>query len=315
MKPPTGEAYSRFNHSNSGAARMWLALATTAAIGFAPMAGLHAQNGTINGSSVTMNIGDDSITSATIGINYFTYCPWVPTAVSNDNFTAYNFVFAGQGVASGIANIAASDFTVNNYAPWVGNNNSTSNNLTGPDGQNYNRNIVNGENGGANLLMTYKPTAASDPTNINFLQVYVLSFSGNGGAFSFTSVDNGGMGGPFYNENGAGGVGNVASNSIPLRTSSSKPGWLLDIPNIPEWGYDPAHRADDTITNASDYFQTFISSQQNIGGTNYNVLYGGIQWGFTFNTVDVVPEPTSLALAGGFGVAALCWRRYLRRRG
>jgi len=234
--------------------------------------------------------------------------------VSNDNFTANNFVFAGQGVASSIPNIASSDFTVSGYAPWVGNNNAALGGIVGPDGFNYNRSVTNLEAGGANITISYKPTAATDPTNINFLQVYVLSYSGNGGAFSFTSVDNGGVGGPFYNQNGAGGVGTNASNTIPLQTSNSRPGWLLDIPWINEFGYDRNNLVDDTITNATDYFQTFISSQQNIGGTNYNVLYGGIQWGFTFNTLDVVPEPTSLALAGGFGVGALCWRRYLRRR-
>src|SRR5204863_6222657 len=111
-----------------------------------------------------------------------------PTAVSNDNFTANNFVFAGQGAASSIPNIASSDFTVSSYAPWVGNSNNGSNNIVGMDGQNYNRGVNNQEAGGANIMISYKPTAASDPTNINFLQVYVLSFSGNGGAFSFTSV-------------------------------------------------------------------------------------------------------------------------------
>jgi len=61
--------------------------------------------------------------------------------------------------------------------------------------------------------------------------------------------------------------------------------------------------------NATDYFQTFISSQQNIGGTNYNVLYGGIQWGFSFHTMDIVPEPGSLALVTVFVGTAVLWRR------
>src|SRR5438128_9414681 len=115
-------------------------LIAAASVGLTPMAGLHAQiNGTTSGTSVTMNIGDDTITTATIGIDYFTYCPWVPTAVSNDNFTANNFVFAGQGVASSIPNIASSDFTVSSYAPWVGNSNNGSNNIVGMDSQIYNR--------------------------------------------------------------------------------------------------------------------------------------------------------------------------------
>src|SRR5215471_6283842 len=183
-------------------------LAATALIALTPLAGLHAQiNGTTAGTSVTKNIGDDSITTATIGIDYFTYCPWIPTAVSNDNFTAYNFVFAGQGAASSIPNIASSDFTVSNYAPWVGDNNAGMNGIVAPDGENYNRSVTNKEAGGANIVVSYKPTAPTDPTNINFLQVYVLSFSGNGGSFSFTKVDNGISPGPFYNQGGVGGVG------------------------------------------------------------------------------------------------------------
>src|SRR5438874_3358314 len=117
-----------------------LLLATAALIGLTPLAGLHAQiNGTTSGTSVTLNFGDDRITTTTIGIDYFTYCPWVPTAVSNDNFTANNFVFAGQGAASAIPNIASSDFTVSNYAPWVGHHNAAMNGNIGLNGQNYNR--------------------------------------------------------------------------------------------------------------------------------------------------------------------------------
>src|SRR5215469_1328870 len=83
-----------------------LLLATAVLVGLTPLAGVYGQvNGTINGSSATMNMGDDSLKTTTIGVSYFTYCPWVPTAVSNDNFTAYNFVFAGQGVASAVPNI------------------------------------------------------------------------------------------------------------------------------------------------------------------------------------------------------------------
>jgi hypothetical protein len=57
----------------------------------------------------------------------------------------------------------------------------------------------------------------------------------------------------------------------------------------------------------------------NIGGTDYNVLYGGIQWGYTFTTVDhpaAVPEPTSIFLLSQASLAGLftyTWRRRRRK--
>src|SRR5689334_14901307 len=106
MKLQHNRPSSCTNLLNSGTTR--LALATATLLGLTSLTSLHAQiNGTIGGSSVTRIIGDDSITTTTIGIDYFTFCPWIPTAVSNDNFTANNFVFAGQGVASSIPNIAS----------------------------------------------------------------------------------------------------------------------------------------------------------------------------------------------------------------
>src|SRR5208282_6904690 len=140
--------------------------------------------------------------------------------------------------------------------------------------------------------------------NINFVQAYTLSGNGNGGPFSSTRIDTT-VNNPFYNAVGLSGVGtNMLAGTIPFRTSSSQSGWLLDIPYTPEWGYG-TNLADDTITSESDYFQTFISSQVSIGGTNYNVLYGGVQWGYNFSTMDV-PEPATLALAAA-GFAGLAW--------
>src|ERR1700746_856197 len=77
-------------------------------------------NGTITGGSVTGNFGDDTITASTINIGYFTSCHFITQGVTNQGFGGYNFVFAGQGAASGIANINPSDFTVSQYAPWIG---------------------------------------------------------------------------------------------------------------------------------------------------------------------------------------------------
>jgi hypothetical protein len=59
-------------------------------------------------------------------------------------------------------------------------------------------------------------------------------------------------------------------------------------------GYGPVF-ADETINAETDRFVTFISGQKVISGTTYNVLYGGISWGYTFTTVDI-PEPATLVL-------------------
>ena len=89
-------------------------------------------NGTTAGTSVTATVGDDSITSTTINMAYFTSCSFITNGIAAQSFGAYNFVFAGQGVAASIPNIDPSDFTISQYAPWVGNNNTTTNNVTGP---------------------------------------------------------------------------------------------------------------------------------------------------------------------------------------
>ncbi len=315
MKTQTNQRTWKINRPGLSAARMARALAA-AVVGLTPLIGLHAQiNGTISGSTASGVFGDDTVTSTTIGMSYFTYCPWIVTGIAGQNFGGYNFVFAGQGVASSIPNIASSDFTISKYAPWVGNNNSTANGngIVAPDGTNYNRNVSNQEDGGANIIVTYTPTAATDPTNINFVQAYTLSGNGNGGPYSSTRIDTT-VNNPFYNAAGVSGVGmNMLAGTTPFQTSSSRPGWLLDIPYTPEWGYG-TNLADDTITNESDYFQTFISSQVSIGGTNYNVLYGGVQWGYTFSTIDAVPEPATLALAAAAFAGLACWARRQRTR-
>jgi hypothetical protein len=284
--------------------------------GFVPTEVRGQINGTITGGSVTGNFGDDSITASTINIGYFTSCYFITQGVTNQGFGGYNFVFAGQGAASGIANINPSDFTVSQYAPWIGNNNAMKNNVTDPAGRNINRSVTNLEDGGANIVISYKPSAASDPTNINFLQAYIDNTNGTG--FGIGTLDNPNSVGPFYNERGVSGTGTNASPPIPsplrtnLFTSSTIPGWMVDIPYSEEFG-DATPGVDDTLTNETVTFQTFISSQMNIGGTNYNVLYGGIQWGYSFNTMDLVPEPSSVVLAAGFVGTALLWRRVRRR--
>ena len=267
-------------------------------------------NGTTTGSSVSANVGDDKCTSTTIDVTYFTTCYFITNGVTAGGFGAYNFVFAGQGVAAGIPNIDPSDFTVSQYKPWVGSNNSTTNNVTDPASRNINRSVTDQEAGGCNVVISYKPSAGTDPTTVNFTQAYILS--ANGGTFSTGTMDNGGQGGPFYNERGVSGTGTTASPPIPdparlnLVTNNTTPAWLVDIPYTPEWGY--SNQGDDTITTETDTFQTFITGTKVISGTTYNVLYGGIQWGYTFSTEEL-PEPGALALVGGMTAFGVIRRR------
>ena len=49
-----------------------------------------------------------------------------------------------------------------------------------------------------------------------------------------------------------------------------------------------------------------------INGTTYNVLYGGVQWGYSYTAVET-PEPSSMLLIGSV-LAAAGLRKYFRRR-
>lgn len=275
-------------------------------------------NGTITGSTATATgVYDDglpsTVTSSTIDISYFTSCYFITNGITAGGFGAYNFVFAGQGVASGIANIDPSDFTIAQYNPWVVNNNATTNFITGPDSRNYDRNLTNQDAGGANIVISYTPKNATDPKNVNFLQAYILNM--NNAGFTSGTIDNGGASGPFYNQKNVSGTGTTKrTGTIPLVSSSTTPAWLVDIPYTPESGYGPKP-VDEAINKETDTFQTFISSEQVISGTTYNVLYGGVQWGYTFTTVDFPsPEPSTLTLlgTGSFGLLGYGWRRRKR---
>lgn len=283
-------------------------------IGFNPLVAWSAPiNGTTTGSTVSVTgtydaTGPETVTVSTIGIEYFTTCYFITDGIAAGGFGAYNFVFAGQGVASGIANIDPSDFTISQYSPWVVTNNNTTNNVTGPDGANYNRNLTNQDVGGANIVISYKPQNASDPTNVNFVQAYIENT--NNAGYTSGVIDNGGAGGPYYNENGVSGTGTTnKTGTIPLVTNSTTPAWLVDIPYSQEIGNAPPY-ADDTIDSETVVFQTFISSPKVISGTTYNVLYGGVQWGYTYTTVDI-PEPSTLVLCvlGATVFCAYGWRR------
>jgi len=291
-----------------------------AVLAFVTPAQSHAAtiNGTTTGSTATATgVYDgtlkETVTSKTIDIKFMTTGDLITTVSGQAAWSSYNFVYAGSAQAPGTTAIAADDFTISQYAPWVINNNSTTNFVTGPDGVKKDRDVTNLDAGGANIVISYKPQG-TDPTDVNFLQVYTLSM--NGGAYSTATADNGGTGGPFYNEKGVSGVGNAnKTGTIPLVSSNTAAAWLLDIPFTPEGGYDLAHPVDETINSETDRFQTFITSKVTIGGTDYNVIYGGIEWGYTFTTVDV-PEPATLVLVSQVGVVGLVgyrWRRRHRR--
>jgi PEP-CTERM motif len=69
---------------------------------------------------------------------------------------------------------------------------------------------------------------------------------------------------------------------------------------------------DDSLTSQTLFFQSFIEQDKVISGTNYQVLYGGVQWGYSLTMVEA-PEPSSMLLAGlGLLAAGLCRRRVRR---
>jgi hypothetical protein len=272
-------------------------------------------NGTITGNTVSGVFGDDTVTASTINIQFFSQCPFIDNGVMAAAYAGYNFIYAGQGDAAGIAQIDPSDFTVSGYTPWVGTSTNVTvpGNLAGTGTSTASRPVTNAEAGGNNIVISYTPKAG-DPTSINFVQAYIESE--NGQPFSSGTIDAGGTT-PFYNGTGITGTGTqrlppADPNRIPLVTSAAPgavAGWMVDIPYTCESGLasaaDCSGGTDDRTTSATVTFQTFISSQQVLNGTTYQVLYGGIQWGYTFSTVDT-PEPASLflmglAIAGIFG--------------
>jgi hypothetical protein len=284
------------------------------AIGIAPFTMWGALiGGTTAGKTVVGGGPDDVDTSTTINVTYQSYCPWIVAGAAA--FPAFNFVFAGQGVASNIPNIDPGDFSIGQYNPWVVNNNGTTNNITGPDGGNYNRGVTNQDAGGANIVISYTPLNAGDPTNVNFVQAFVQNT--NGAGFTSGTIDRGSSPTPYYNGTGISGTGTTERvGTIPLTTNSTTAAWLVDIPYRCENGNDTAGDctggADDTLLSQVQYFQSFIEQDKVISGTNYQVLYGGVQWGYSLTMVEA-PEPSSMLLAGlGLLAAGLCRRRVRR---
>jgi hypothetical protein len=282
------------------------------AIGVAPFTMWGALiGGTTAGKTATGTGPDDVDTSTTVNVTYQSYCPWIVAGAAA--FPAFNFVFAGQGVASNIPNIDPGDFSISQYNPWVVNSNATTNNMNQPDGGTYNRGVTNQDAGGANIIISYTPLNAGDPTKVNFVQAYVES--DNGGAFAAGVID-ASPASPYYNNRGISGTGTtLRTGTIPLMTNSTTAAWMLDVPYDCENGQSGVSNADctggkdDSLTSQTLYFQSFIEQDKVINGTNYQVLYGGVQWGYSLTMVDT-PEPSSLLLAGAAMVAiGLLYRR------
>jgi hypothetical protein len=147
------------------------------AIALAPIALL---GGMIQGTTGESDTGwiksplDDKDFAATFKIEYRKLCPWIITGA--EPFTDYRFVHArdhtpDEDAAKDIPNIDPSDFTINTYKPWVINNNDKDNSITGPDGSNYDNGVTGQDAGGVNIVISYTPQHAGDPTKVNFVQV------------------------------------------------------------------------------------------------------------------------------------------------
>jgi hypothetical protein len=277
-------------------------------------------NGTTAGTTVAGVGPDDLNTASTVNITYQTFCPWIVNGV-----TAYpgsNFVFAGFGVASGFKDVSASDFTISDYTPWVVNNNATTNNITDPAGVNRNRGVTNQDAGGADIVISYTPKNKNDPTDINFVQAFIQNT--NNAGFTKGKIDSG-PGSPYYNSGAVSGTGTTGrTGTIPLVTTSTTPAWLVDIPYRCE-SFSPTGNpfgngaksdcsggVDDSLLSQVQYFQTFLEANEQIDGKTYQVLFGGVQWGYSYSNVDV-PEP-SVVLLTGSGLLGLGILRRRRRR-
>jgi hypothetical protein len=185
-----------------------------------------------------------------------------------------------------------------------------------PDGGLYNRGVTNQDAGGANIVVSYTPLNAGDPDKVNFVQAFIES--DNGGAFSTGTIDASG-GSPYYNNRGLSGTGNsLGTGTIPFQVNKNTRAWLLDVPYDCENGQAGVSNADctggvdDSLTSQTLYFQTFIEQDKVINGTNYQVLFGGVQWGYSLSMVET-PEPSSMLLMGSVLAAVALWS-YRRRQ-
>jgi hypothetical protein len=299
---------------------LWIRLALAAGI-FLGGAVVGAQadpiQGVTKGKSVSIDpvnkhprTRDDRDVTSTIDIKFLAGSELITEAAKP--FKDYNFVFAGDKSTAGknFTPIDPSDFNVSAYTPWVG----TSPDLTSPGGAVYNRDVEDQDAGGANILFTYTPSGGA-PLFVNFLQAYSLTINK---AAPLVAMDNGSAGEvPYYNVTGASGTDHNDVTTVPLDADLGD--WMLDTPYVCESG--PAlggegclattKKNDETITSYVDTFDVFLEGDETFGGKDYNVLFGGFEWGFTFTATDA-PELSIWAMLA-LGFAGLAVFGYVRR--
>jgi hypothetical protein len=238
------------------------------------------------------------------------------------------------------------------YKPWV----NTSTKVINPTGFGDARPVTNQDAGGANFVLTYTPRPnTSDPTVVNFLQAYQDNI--NNAGFSAGRIDNLGDSTPFYSNVGIHGTGttqlftkydNLPGQGLNALGSTA---WMVDIPykcesfiptlegNAPPGAKldctgGPAPPDDEVLISDVLMFQTFLESTRTIyynqalddaysitdnGGVpqTWDVLYGGVQWGFAYTNSDPVPpsvpEPSNIWLVGT-SVLFMIPQVYLRRQ-
>jgi hypothetical protein len=225
--------------------------------------------------------------------SYQTYCNWILQGLDARGFTpanGYNFAFAGSGVAAAIPNVPMSDFNAVVYKPWA----ATDVGFNDLGGQYISRPVVNQEAGGADFELTYTPRPNStDPTSVNFVQAYIDNINGVGFGPGTLDVPKKSAS-PYYNTFGTAG------------TLKNNVAWMADIPYTCE---DNGNKhcsggTDDARVSEEVDFQTFVAganpvmlTDANGNEKNYIVLYGGVQWGYTYSSIDT-PEPAFGAFAG-----------------
>ena len=226
--------------------------------------------------------------------SYQTSCNWILQGLDAAGFTSakgYNFAFAGTGVASAIPNVPKSDFNAVVYKPWA----VTDVGFKDLGGQFVARPVVNQEAGGADFELAYTPRPNStDPASVNFVQAFIDNINSAGFGSGVLDVPKNQNRSPYYNTFGVAG------------TSKNNVAWMVDIPYTCESNgkSDCSGGMDDARVSEEVDFQTFVAGtdpvklkDQSGAEKSYIVLYGGVQWGYAYSSIDT-PEPALGAIAG-----------------